>query len=572
MQKHTAQKGSIMGLDEKKESGQMLKETLPEAVDGTETPLPEDETSPLLTGEVVVAEKEPREPAERYRIPSSNSPRISMELRIYAGSGSIHKYRARLSWEDMPVPYVETYCDSVRDAKRWVDREGEEHLVKKMKPQDLGKVGRGMLFRLAVKVLPDEDGADFKAYFRDHWQLALALSRKPIESMTAEDFGAAITTAAKAEGATKERDYQYAVRMVNTVLNLCHTYGILHKRIRVMYNNRHRDRFLQAMRNALGHFVIPDETCKELYKTFRCKIKKNGHYLAALLALTMGLGIKEICALKYCDICGFCEAWKDGDEWTVPQSPIWLLKVRRFFRRKEGPDGKTTEVLTMANSPYKYRLIVIPPHMQDVLREYLLDKGEAVRGSAFLIPARRGDGGTKPDGMKKFFERVMADCGLTDRLKREVFLAAKDQIHESEWTTLIPTVAIFQNTLYYKLKEICEFDEHEIRAYLGLPPYATIDRHYWESKDPYALLRMYAKLLSWDLRGPDWEDVAAPGHYRQSGREAQLEIHPPCSYTADAVVTVRGKPGEQVLLEMMALYGINCRYTVEHSSEMPQEE
>jgi len=41
-------------------------------------------------------------------------------------------------------------------------------------------------------------------------------------------------------------------------------------------------------------------------------------------------------------------------------------------------------------------------------------------------------------------------------------------------------------------------------------------------------------------------------------------------YTADAFVTLRGQPGEQILMELMAKYGFSCRYTVTHSEQRPQ--
>jgi len=541
------------------------------------------ESTPTVVAEGLIKKiaEEKRSAAPRLRIASSYSPNVFMDLRLYDGSKSAHKYRARLLWEGRSTPYVETYCDSKKEAEGWAREEGQEALIQKMKPRDLRKlqVGRGMLFQLAVKLISSmagkefEEAAEIKAYFGEHDLLVQELSRKPVERMTAEDFGEAIGKAleqeARASGREKpkEKDVRLAVRMVNAVLNLCHSYRLLHKRIRVEYNNRSTDKHIRGMRNALGHFVIPDETCKELYRDFKSKLKKNAYYLGALLALTMALALKEICALKYCDICGLFEEWRDGDEWVVPKSPIWLLKIRRFYRKTE-EDGKEVDVLTdVAPHLYKYRVLVIPSHMKVLLEKYILDRGKAVNGNMFLIPAHKGFGGVTPNALKKFLQKVMEESGLTDMFFREIFLPAKDAVHEDEWRTLAPTVSIFQNSLYYKFEKICEFEKHEIRAFFGLPPYTTIDRHYWESKDPFALLRMYGKMYSWDLRGVDWDEVTTPGHSRQEGQELHEKLVPPISYTVDAFAQITGEAGESLLLALKAYYGFHCRYTVEHSEE-----
>jgi len=564
---------------EPREIPHLVEEDPAEAMPGVEeglkvSPFPEEtlgsaDELPSGKGSAVREEK-----AENKRdLPSVYSGRILKELLLYSGSGSAHKIRARLRWKGTREPYVEQYCDSEKEAIRWAGGDGEDELIQKLMPKNLKNLGRGMLFRMAVKVLPDEDGAGFKRYFEEHPALLKALSRKPIEQMNAEVFGSVINKELadeNPEGArVKAEDIQKAVGAVNTVLRLCQTYGILHSRIQVRYNNRKADKFLKAMSNALGRFVLPDEYCVAMYERIRSRMFRNAYYIGGLLALTMGLSLGEICALQYCDLCGLGDPWVDGDGWTIPESDVWVLKIRRFYRRKRF-DGHESQVLTMAATPYQYRLLVVPPHTQEVLKDYIRNKGEAVTGSAFLIPAHRGGGGVKPDGMRDFLQKLLMECGIKEALEREVFLPAKDDVGLNQWKKLTPNVSVFRHTLRQKLETRCEFEPHEVRSYLGLPPYATIDEHYWEAKEPLALQRMYGKLYSWDLRRCSWDQVPVPEHQEGSGKEVHLEMKAPLGYTADAFVTLRGQPGEQILMELMAKYGFSCRYTVTHSEQRPQ--
>lgn len=524
-----------------------------------------------LTGEVesnqALEQHASERPVTKIKIPCSLSSSTMMQLLLYRGSGSVYEYRARLKWagSKSKASYAEHYCSNVKEAQAWAKSAGEEALIARSSIAEFGDYVPGIRLRLVVQTLNLDEGSGVKAFFDAYPELLTELSKKPITEMTAAEFGRGIYAAVGEQG---ERIVQEAVRVVNTVLDMCQTYGIIHRRIHIYRNIKKHDKYYKAMRASLSPRVMPEWLCSKIYSTCVGRLESNDYYLMGVIELKMGLALGELAALKYEDIGGVDDPPLEGDAWSMPVSDVWTLCIRRFYRKKT-EDGRQTYVLTTATSAYKYRRIAIPPDLKEVLKQYIQRKGTAVSGKSWLVSAHKGGGGIQPEVARRFLQKLLVECDVKKALMRELLVPRKDDVSEDKKLKLEPDINIFRHNVLYYLKEQCEAEEHVARAYLGLPPFAVIDKHYWERNDTMSLLRSHALISRWDLRRSPLDQIPVPESQTLKAEQGSMEFPAPIGYTTEVNIMLRGARGKAMNLDLWAKYGIDCHYTVTHDEEDP---
>lgn len=540
--------------------GQLEMDSYSEDTSPSTTPVDSEEktsdTVPTLqTGHVV--------PVQKYTLTSKLNPNWKLVLKLYKDSSSVHKHRARLSWEGTSSPYVEHYCGSLKEAKQWAySPQGESTLAKKLKPENLNEITGGILFKMVLPAFSNDHSIEHvQAYFSCHEDLLMALSQKPLDKMTVGDYQSVLHDYF---GDCSRKEINIAITNINTVLSLCELSRILQKRIRLNLIRPSRDKFLQATKSALAPHVVPDEILRAFYTRCKNGIEKDGddYCMAAILALTMRVRSDEIAGLCFSDIHALHEDTAEQDTWTIPPSSPLLISIRRFYRKiSVGDDDGGAFYLTMVESEYRYRSIPVPPHAEPLLRAFVAHKEDHATGKSHLISSRSNPGKrATPDAINKGIQRLLNECGI-HKLDRPIFLPSKDGITKDSRKVLSATTQILRTTCTQRLIETCGFESHELHFFQGLSPFDTIDAHYWDPHTRLAQLRMYAKLARWDLRS--LTETRTQCLVSTDGETHT--ISPPIGKNAGAHLILHGKAGDTVTAYLKSLYGLKCRYVVDHS-------
>ena len=505
-------------------------------------------------------------PVQKITLLSRLNPNWKLVLILYSDSSSAHKYRARLCWAGTSSPYVEHYCDSIKEAKQWAySQRGEAALAKKLQPEDLNNIEGGILFKMVLSAFSNDHTIDHvQSYFSRHEDLLMALSQKPVDKMTVSDYQLVLHNYF---GDCSRKEINAAITNINTILNLCTFSRILQKQVRLSLILPTHDKFLRATKCALAPHVMTDEILNDFYTRCKNRIEENGddYCMAALLSATMRIKLDEIAGLSFSDIHAMFEDTTEQDTWTMPSGSPLVICIRRFFRKiSVGDDGGSEFRLTMVESEYRYRSIPVPPHTEPLLRAFVAHKEGHITGKDHLISSRSEP--TKratPDAINKAIRRLLEECGIR-KLDRTIFIPSKDGITNDSRKVLTATTQILHSTCAQHLTEVCKFEPHELQFYQGLSPYDTIDAHYWDPHTLLAQLRMYAKLARWDLRS--LTDSQTQCLVSTDSREHT--ISPPIGKNAGAHLILHSKKeGTPIIAYLKALYGLQCSYIIEHSEK-----
>ncbi len=496
-----------------------------------------------------------------YLITSPKVPGMKFSLKLYHDASSKHKHRARLTLLGQGKPYVEYYCNQVQQAKAWAKETGAEKVFKKMDDATARKADLtlGAVYQILKQ---DAEFAQMQAFMEGHPALLEKLGEEAMQSICEEACVHALRELYPDNETVRIR----AAAILNDFFFQCQLRDILHHEVYIRISEKKGDSHTLARHQALNLYVMPEALCKAVYDDCCEKAAGNGYYVALLLMLTMGMSIGEICGLQLKDLCGSSET-DEGiaqDSWQLPGDSIWCLKIRRFYKKIHTAGGAQEQRLTVVESPYKFRVLPVPPQMQQPLARYVAQfVGCPVNQSLFCLENSQDEMLT-PFAFSHFVQKYLKS-ELFEEQTKEIPVPAADQLHDMGREKLTYTVRNFESTFEYHLRDICGFEPQQIQYYMGKAPYTTIDRHYWEAKTELSMERLYGLLRRWDLRSESsaMEQLACS--------DQKVELCPPIGQCGKMIVQIEGNEGTAVSVQVAARYGLDISYRVLHKEEKKED-